>query len=810
MHFIKLFLRHPPFLSLFFNRLLLGGDLIINTCVQALAYILKPLHQGKPLLLNMAVWGILCFSSFFIISHTMLSVADAKNLLVKRKILALYDGRHYKESALTNIHKYAELPLNYMGYDVRYHDISKSLPVLSKLNDYKGIITWFGAPVPEPVKYLRWADKAIISGLKFALLSDIGAEPTLKTRNYIKKFLAHLGLKLKDQYVARPRGTKTFKLNKEFIGFERPLYEIFPTYSIFERLNSAVKVHLSVRPPIEYKSAEGLLVTTNKAGGFVHSGFSIYYNESINRTKWILNPFTFFEAVFGGERMPIPDTATLVGRRMYFSHIDGDGWNNISYIEHYNKTKTIAAEVVLKEFIAPYPDLPVSVALVTGDCDADLGGDPKGCDTVARQMYALPQVEVASHTHTHPFNWQFFGKYSRKVEQSLIKKHQPKENQSLRGMLTAFMARYAGKLTARERNKRYIAGSDKLPRAFMKHPYTLKSEIANSLRIAEKYAPKGKKAKLLQWSGNTMPRASHIKAVRDAGAVNLNGGDSRFDNEWPSLSYVSAISRQIGGERQIYAANSNENTYTNDWTGPYYGFLHLGETVRNTEKPRRLKPFNIYYHSYSGERHAALNAVKTHLNSARKGVLVPVEASHYAKVASGFFSIKIKKIGALAWSFENRGDLQTLRFEAAQKLGVNWDKSHGVIGINRHTGSAYIALDPNVAKPILALVHNSKGVNKKHQPILKESRWRINSVKGSMTHFSFKTRGYGDGDMVWQGLKAKGLYGVIAYNAQGKAVWESQKVTDSTGQLSVKIKTSAITPLKVTVGHVSTAVAKPK
>jgi len=45
------------------------------------------------------------------------------------------------------------------------------------------------------------------------------------------------------------------------------------------------------------------------------------------------------------ERLPVPDVTTLDGRRMYFSHIDGDGWNNISEIEGYRETQTTVADV---------------------------------------------------------------------------------------------------------------------------------------------------------------------------------------------------------------------------------------------------------------------------------------------------------------------------------------------------------------------------------------------------------------------------------------------------------------------------------
>ena len=117
--------------------------------------------------------------------------------------------------------------------------------------------------------------------------------------------------------------------------------------------------------------------------------------------------------------MPIPDVTTLSGRRVWFSHIDGDGWNNVSRMEAYREKPTIAATVVLKELIAPYPDLPVAVGVIGADID-ERYGTPEAARTAAHELFALPQVEVATHTYTHPYQWSFFESYDRKLEERLI------------------------------------------------------------------------------------------------------------------------------------------------------------------------------------------------------------------------------------------------------------------------------------------------------------------------------------------------------------------------------------------------------
>ncbi|MGY8875065.1 MAG: endo alpha-1,4 polygalactosaminidase, partial [Pseudoalteromonas sp.] len=104
------------------------------------------------------------------------------------------------------------------------------------------------------------------------------------------------------------------------------------------------------------------------------------------------------------------------------------------------------------------------------------------------------------------------------------------------------------------------------------------------------------------WSGDATPGPKALELARDAGVLNVNGGNTDVNADNPSLSHISPIGRP---ERdllyQIYAPILNENVYTNLWHGPYYGFRRLTETFEITEKPYRLKPYTIYYHFYSGE-----------------------------------------------------------------------------------------------------------------------------------------------------------------------------------------------------------------
>jgi hypothetical protein len=485
------------------------------------------------------------------------------------------------------------------------------------------------------------------------------------------------------------------------------------------------------------------------------------------------------------------------GRRLYFSHIDGDGWNNISEVESYRATQSLSADVIAREAIEAYSDLPVSVGVIGGDLMPLLGGNPAGIG-VARKILAQPQVEVASHTHTHPFNWQFFERYDRATEEKMIKgARQP--DQPLSERISSAILKAAGKQNPQSRYDPYFAGSDELPRTYLREPFNLELEVRGALTFAESLAPPGKRAKLYQWSGNTTPFEAAIRATREAGVRNINGGDTRLDREYPSVAYVPPIGRLMGRERQIFAVNSNENTYTNDWTGPFSGQLLLSHTLDNTEQPRRLKGFNLYYHMYSGEKQAALTAVKKFLARARAGQFAPIAASHYAAIADSFFAAEIEQVGLSSWAIQKHSHLSTLRFDAADALIVDYDNSTGVIGANLHNGSLYVAIDTAVPRAIIALrQRETDAAASREVPVsLVHGRWQVFKMEREPCGVRVQSEGFGAGDMVWRGRSNQG-YKIVAERA-GELLSEQVVWADQAGQFVFTVAADAIEPLNIRI-----------
>ena len=159
------------------------------------------------------------------------------------------------------------------------------------------------------------------------------------------------------------------------------------------------------------------------AGAFTAAGYNRFDDGAAPATLGVTLDPGAYQAVTLKNRTETNDVwvATAVengveggwqGAGVYQSlDIDGDGWRNVSLVKGYRKDQIYSSRVVLEEAIAPYPDLPITVGPIAADLDPEWSGDPEA-QQIAREIFALPQVEVGHHTYSHPFEWGFFEEYT--------------------------------------------------------------------------------------------------------------------------------------------------------------------------------------------------------------------------------------------------------------------------------------------------------------------------------------------------------------------------------------------------------------
>lgn len=728
---------------------------------------------------------------------------------MERTVLALYDGSagdRIDGSAVraTLVHRLAEMPLNHLGLKVQYHDISQGLPEPAELEGIRGVFTWFRDDrVPRPRAYMDWAEMALDQGLRYVVMGNPGVSsggqgPAFRER--VTRFYKRLGLVDRDRFVKLTYDVNLLRHEPGMLDFERRYGGQLPGYDQLAVLPDRGRAILEARKAGNSET-DATLVAITDVGGYVASGYSHTGGDDAQERQWTLNPFAFLAEALDVVDTPRPDVTTLAGNRIFFSHIDGDGWNNLSGVPGYADPPTLSSRVILEEIVRGFPDLPVTVGPVVAELHPEWHGSETS-RAVARAIFSEPNVEAGSHTWSHPLDWGYFAdgapqemaKYGDLYpEAGWIGEYDPDADR--------FRLDWSRK---RDRKQAMVGegGEYGMPRAYGVEPFDLEQEITGAVWYINQLTPPDKEVEIVQWSGDTTPFDEAIARAREAGLYNINGGDSRYDRTYPSYSWVAPVGRPVDGERQIYASNSNENTYTDLWTKHFYGFRFLMETVDNTEHPRRVKPFNVYYHMYSGEKLASLNAVKVNLRKARSEGVLPVTTSHYAAIAESFYETRLERSSDDLWEVRNRGALQTVRFDRAATRAVDFSRSEGVLGQRHFQGSLYVALDPEVERPRVAL--RSLGQlglpPEAERAYVIQSRWRVSALELETNEgFEFSVRGFGPGRMRWYVPRA-GTYAVRI--VAGGEVETLQRQAEQDGRLEFVLPARAIEGARVQVARV--------
>ncbi|MGE3623807.1 MAG: hypothetical protein AB7H77_08060, partial [Bdellovibrionales bacterium] len=696
----------------------------------------------------MRFWLVLFALILGITAGTCRSAAAAEEI-IPRVIIALYEGGEIQNSFA---HTVAEMPLNHLGLTVEYHDYHQPLPDLTKRKDVRGVITWFyGDTYDDAETYLKWALDTVNAGKKFVIVGSLGVPDDAKHYTIsalAARFLAKIGVKMPGRWTGQPFDVTYEYLTPSMFLTQSPYDWIRPSYETMQLYGSQAQAHLIAHRVNGGPADDSALIVTGPNGGYLDADYAIRTSKrgDSDITQWLINPFEFFRLAYGTDDLPKPDPTTLGGRRIYYSNIDGDGWNNVTQLEEYRGKNILSAQVIYEKAIKPYPDLPVMVAPIAGDVDPEWAGSETS-RKIARDLFALPQVEAGTHTYSHPFYWDFFENGDVKTEIPYLRLYKTPTWQP-EGGLAELKGKTAG-----------LPTEFTVPRAYAFEPFDLHKEIGGSVKFMNSLLPKGKKIEILAWSGDCMPWEEPIRLARETKLQNINGGDTRFDPEYPAYASVAPFGRQVGKQLQIYNSTSNENTYTDLWMDNFHAFKYLRKTVDNTETPMRLSAFSIYYHMYSGEKESALAALLGNLNYARTLNIAPITTGKYTRIAEGFYDTQIVSLGPNAWRVEKRGDLQTLRFDKSSLKAVDLQRSKGVIGQRRHQGSLYVHLDEDVQQPVVVLRDDARYYIQPDDsaPYLIESRWAVSGMQRGAGRFAFDADGYGDGEMTWH-VPSAGFY----------------------------------------------------
>ena len=83
----------------------------------------------------------------------------AASTKLNRDVIALYDSIVEAQSDLTGIHRFVEMPLNYLGLRVTYLDLRKPLPDATTARA-RAIVLWLKSGAEPPLHALEWVANA--------------------------------------------------------------------------------------------------------------------------------------------------------------------------------------------------------------------------------------------------------------------------------------------------------------------------------------------------------------------------------------------------------------------------------------------------------------------------------------------------------------------------------------------------------------------------------------------------------------------------------------------------------------------------
>lgn len=565
--------------------------------------------------------------------------------IIPRRILLLYRGN---SEGYLGVHDASVLiapVLEWHGYRVDYHDVRKPLPSEHSAGTYAGIVVFVPEGADRPVELRRWLLRQMNEGTRVAFLEGFGFDPD-------KAFVSRLGLAL-----SRAPAQGDVKLTRvtDYVG-----YEIKPRAKRRERPPVRVvgkDVETKLRVEDEAKHAwDGVVIGPWGGAAFI----PFVLREGLEGVRhFVLDPYKFLHDALALPQIPAPDVTTEAGRRIFTIHIDGDGFVSRAEFKGTPYTATVILNDILKKYRVPH-----TVSIVEGEVGPE-GRYPEqtpALEPIAREIFALPHVEMASHTFSHPFQWELAE--SGRGDDPPHLEHLP------------------------------IPG----------YRFDRERELKGSIRYINSLAPPGKQVKVLLWSGSCSPSYLSVKMTREIGVYNVNGGGGTRTFDEPSLTRGTSYGVPKGddGTFQVFATVENENVYTNDWEGPFYGYKRAWETFALNDKPRRTTHITIYYHFYSGAKTASLVALKEVYDWAVKQESTPLYLSQYAAKVHNFQDVTLaRRLGTDTWEIGGADALRTVRLER----GWGWpdiEHGRGLAGVRDvDPQGMYVHLAPRGPHPVV-------------------------------------------------------------------------------------------------------------
>lgn len=362
--------------------------------------------------------------------------------------------------------------------------------------------------------------------------------------------------------------------------------------------------------------------------------------------------------------VPAVDTTTRDGRRVFFSHISGEGFTKPSTLPGFVLNAEIMRERVLSRFFLPF-----TVAV----CEADLRGwrpgqspaDAPRFEQLARGIFEMPNIAAASNSFSFPTSWEAD-------------------------------VQIAGPLNEHARSTRL----------------DMEREVAGSMSyIHRTLLPEGKSVSLMLWPAFAPPTPEALRYCDTVGVQSLT--TTRHGAHSGIGSGQFAIGMHKGGNVEVFATSEAPGAAPE-------GAAEQLAYFQSTANARRTTPVSVSASFLDAQTPDRLGALEKLLDWCSAQPLRPMPAALYAASVRDAVETRVLRLADKHWFVVNEGYARTVRLPAS--AGVpDLDRSRGISGYCVKDGQLYVHLlgrgrseivltDAKTALPELHLVESSSHI----------------------------------------------------------------------------------------------------
>ncbi|MFZ5842395.1 MAG: endo alpha-1,4 polygalactosaminidase [Pseudomonadota bacterium] len=556
---------------------------------------------------------------------------------VPRTLLALIDGAgdgHGQDQLASPLFKHLAMPLEYEGYALEYRNIEhEALPNEPISGRYAGVVAWLSARSSgQQAGVCARLQPEVRAGLPVAFFGSLpaGAACRQLLGDQQNGRAPGAGLQVVAQQPAMGRpGTapalKSWGLPDSFAG-----------------AGSTAWLQLRDRSGARFDP-----IQIGAFGGLALDPYVMQYGAD-GSASWLLDPFAFLRAALRLPAQPVFELSTDNGRRIGLVDIRGD---RLALADSTGQRPATALLPLLQT-----QPLPATLALIEAEFDTpSLADDERRARRRALDpLLALPQLELASHTYSHPYYWPVF-----------------------------------------DGERDYAAPAHRYSVSLPQYAAELQREIAAPFDWLRglRHDNSALQPPLLIWSGDGKPGPAALAIAQQAGVSHYGGGgiDWRFGPL--KLAQLAPAARPTPWGTQVLAPLVDENTFARLWYGEALNYRQVLDWNRqlggnSSFGMRRLKPWSLSFHADAVLRPAGVTLLQELLRAQAAEPLNGLYVSEYVQRVRAFQQASLAKDLNGNWSVHGNG-LHSVRLP----VELGWPaRNPAVAGAREDSSGRYLQL----------------------------------------------------------------------------------------------------------------------